>query len=958
MPSPCRLQELFRHLVAAVCAMIGMAVLAADPTPQPLPRLETGMHTAVIKRIATDADGRWAVTASNDKTARVWEVASGRQVAVLRPPQDVGNEGKLYAVALSPDGAVAGVGGWTGGDWDGQAAVYLFDRASGHLLRRLPGLPSDIKHLAFSPDGRWLAASLGGKNGVRLFDSRSGAETGSDADYGDRSYSAHFSPDGRRLLTTSDDGQLRLYSVNNGKLGPPKRTRPGGGKEPFAARFSPDGRFIAVGFADGTVVQVLDADTLAEVARPATTGVDNGNLGNLAWSADGRYLLAGGYWIVGGKCPVRRWPVDEWSRYEDLPLAGNTVTDLVPLPGGGVLFAAGDPAWGIIDPAFRIQQRQDGEIADLRGPDQLRLSADARRVRFGFQNGGEYSRSFDLASRSLGADVPELAAARTAAPGLDIRNWKDEFNPALNGQALKLDRFEISRSLAISTDGQRFVLGADWWLRLFDRSGNERWQQPAPDVTWAVNWSTDGRFVVAGYGDGTIRWHRPSDGVEVLALFPHADRKRWIAWTPEGFYATSGPDAEELMGYHLNRGKDREGEFISARQLREHFYQPGLISRRLDADGDALVAEAVKKLGDVQKLLAGAKAPPPVAELLSDAKLTTDGEVVVKVRVKDQGGGVGALIYRIDGIELQGRAAGTFADGTESRSFTLPQGQLQREITVTAPNARGVESRPVRVVVDVRPKQQAAPALHVLSVGVSRYRDKALEKGVRFAAADAETMGRLFREQGQRLYRTVNARILTDQQATGKGIREALEALAGQIAAQDVFVLYLAGHGASFDRDYHFIPWDAVYSSATALRERSVSNQQFRDLLAKIPATKTVILLDTCSSGGFGRQEGRGEVSEKDAIDRLSRLTGRAMIAATADEKMAIEGEGGHGAFTYALLEGLRGKADRNNNGTIEVRELADYVEELLPQITRKWGYEQFPFSSTEGSSFTLVPKP
>ena len=939
--------------------MIGMAVLAADPTPQPQPRLETGKHTAPINRIATDADGRWAVTASGDKTARVWEVASGRQVAVLRPPQDVGNEGKLYAVALSPDGAIVAVGGWTGVDWDGQAAIYNFDRASGHLLRRLPGLPEVIKHLAFSPDGRWLAASLGGKYGVRLFDARSGVETVSDAEYHDSSYSAHFSPDGRRLLTTSDDGQVRLHSVEEGKLGPPKRVRPGGGKEPFAARFSPDGRFIAVGFHDGTVVQVLDAETLAEVARPAIAGVDNGNLVSVAWSADGRYLLAGGGWGAGGKRMVRRWPVGEWSRYEDLPLASNTVMDLVPLPSGGVLFAAYDPAWGVIDPAFRVRQRQDGQIADLSGPDQLRLSADARRVRFGYRWPGEDPRSFDVAGRSLGAEVPELAAARTAAPGLDIRNWQDNTNPTLNGQALKLDPFEISRSLAIAHDGQRFVLGTDFfWLRLFDRSGNELWKRPGPGVAWAVNWSADGRFVVAGYADGTIRWHRPSDGVEVLALFPHADRKRWIAWTPEGFYAASGPDAEELMGYHLNRGKEREGEFISARQLREHFYQPGLISRRLDTDGDALVAEAVKKLGDVQQQLAGAKAAIPVVELLSDAQVTTDGEVMVKVRVKDQGGGVGRPIYRIDGIELQGRAAGIFADGTESRSFTLPQGQLQREITVTAPNARGVESRPVRVVVDVRPKQQAAPALHVLAVGVSHYRDKELQKGVRFAAADAETMGRLFREQGQRLYRAVNARILTDQQATGEGIRKALEALAGQIAAQDVFVLYLAGHGASFDRDYHFIPWDAIYSSATALRERSVSNQQFRDLLAKIPATKTVILLDTCSSGGFGRQEGRGEVSEKDAIDRLSRLTGRAMIAATADEKMAIEGEGGHGAFTYALLEGLRGKADRNNNGTVEVRELADYVEELLPQITRKWGYEQFPFSSTEGSSFTLVPKP
>ena len=74
--------------------------MAAEPTTEPLLRLETGMHTAIIKRVATDAQGRWAVTASEDKTARVWELASGRQVLALRPPQDTGNEGKLYAVAM------------------------------------------------------------------------------------------------------------------------------------------------------------------------------------------------------------------------------------------------------------------------------------------------------------------------------------------------------------------------------------------------------------------------------------------------------------------------------------------------------------------------------------------------------------------------------------------------------------------------------------------------------------------------------------------------------------------------------------------------------------------------------------------------------------------------------------------------------------------------------------------
>ena len=86
--------------------------------------------------------------------------------------------------------------------------------------------------------------------------------------------------------------------------------------------------------------------------------------------------------------------------------------------------------------------------------------------------------------------------------------------------------------------------------------------------------SGDGRFVVAGYRDGTIRWHRVSDGKELLAFFPHADRKRWIARTPKGDFFGS-PAAEDLIGFHLNRGRDREGEFVSARQFVETFDQRG-----------------------------------------------------------------------------------------------------------------------------------------------------------------------------------------------------------------------------------------------------------------------------------------------------------------------------------------------------------------------------------------------
>jgi hypothetical protein len=69
MSLTCRLHDVLRYAVVAVSALLGMTAsvaIGAEPTPQPLPRLETGMHTAVINRIATDTAGRWAVTASMD----------------------------------------------------------------------------------------------------------------------------------------------------------------------------------------------------------------------------------------------------------------------------------------------------------------------------------------------------------------------------------------------------------------------------------------------------------------------------------------------------------------------------------------------------------------------------------------------------------------------------------------------------------------------------------------------------------------------------------------------------------------------------------------------------------------------------------------------------------------------------------------------------------------------------
>ena len=115
-----------------------------------------------------------------------------------------------------------------------------------------------------------------------------------------------------------------------------------------------------------------------------------------------------------------------------------------------------------------------------------------------------------------------------------------------------------------------------------------------------------------------------------------------------------------------------------------------------------------------------------------------------------------------------------------------------------------------------------------------------------------------------------------------------LEAAFGRVAAQtraeDIFVLYLAGHGKTLDGRYHFIPQDFHYVNEDAVRQRAITQDHLQRWLAMVPARKSLILIDTCESGSFSQSLAvmRGMV-EKTAIDRLARATGRATIVAAMD---------------------------------------------------------------------------
>jgi WD40 repeat protein len=334
-------------LVLQLCGAAWAAAGGAGLYDQPVLTLDAGMHTAAIKRVDVSATGAYAVTGSDDKTVRIWDASTGQLLRTIRLPQGPGHVGKVFAVAISPDGALVAAGGWTGADGQPKS-IYLFDRDTGALVRRLEGLPNVVHHLVFSPTGRYLAATLGGTSGLRVYERDAGwQEVPRDAPYGAASYGAAFAADGR-LATTSWDGTLRLYDGAFRRVATVQTTD---GTRPFGLAFTPAGDRLAVGYDDTAAVSLVDGHTLTPRPGPDTRGFDNGNLVTVAWSADGATLYAGGsYWRAGTR-PVLAWSAAGAGPRRELAASIGTLMSLRRLPDGGLLVGAADPWLAVLNPA-------------------------------------------------------------------------------------------------------------------------------------------------------------------------------------------------------------------------------------------------------------------------------------------------------------------------------------------------------------------------------------------------------------------------------------------------------------------------------------------------------------------------------------------------------------------------------------------------------------------------------
>ncbi len=497
-----------------------------------------------------------------------------------------------------------------------------------------------------------------------------------------------------------------------------------------------------------------------------------------------------------------------------------------------------------------------------------------------------------------------------------------------------------------------------------------RWSAKSHGEAWAVNISGDSRFVVAAFEDGTIRWYEAKDGKEVLAFFPHADQKRWVAWTPEGYY-TASPGGEELIGWHLNQGKDKEARFIPNSQLYDVFYRPDIVQAKFRGeDISGLITLTAKE---------ALKNPPPEVAFTRAPSSSSATKEKVCYKITSTGGGIGevrlfqngklvksdgfyreAVAKREDKIMLASNDSETTTRAIRALKLIKGESQVQilkskgnlveecqeidvipgeNELGVVAFNAQNTVQSSMGASKFMSNRASEAPHLYILGIGIDQYTDDSVN--LKYATKDALDFQGLMKEKSGTLFASENIHLvpLSNAQASKENILKQIDALAAKVKPWDSFILFVASHGVMLGSQYYLV--SSSYDGSSDLKHL-ISSNEIVELSKKIRALNQLYVLDTCHAGGVdnivsGLYDARMSV--------LAKKMGLHIYASAGGLQEALDGYQGNGLFTHTLLASMKlaNQTDGNHDGKVSVLELGQSAKDKTSAISKQIGHPQIP---------------
>lgn len=474
-------------------------------------------------------------------------------------------------------------------------------------------------------------------------------------------------------------------------------------------------------------------------------------------------------------------------------------------------------------------------------------------------------------------------------------------------------------------------------------------------------------FLLSAGFDNTLRLWDISSGKEIAKLFLFDGSDDWVVLSPNGRFDAT-PAAMQHLYYVLNK------RVIPLEQFYEGFYTPGLLGQLLYRKNTP--APPPVNIGSV--------APPPkvtlryaagsrnliveddVAEVQEIEARTQDAKIVVSA-VAPQSEVAEIRLYHNGKLVSNNTRNLSVEDDVSSGEKTFNVALLadKNEFRAVAVNAQRTESAPA--LLRITYQAPAAPpktfpadgiTLHLLTIGINSYKNP--RYNLNYAEADAAGLGEAVTAGLRGIVGQTKAYHLRNEAATRDGILQALSQISATAGPEDVFVFYYAGHGVMSEgpgKDFYLIPWNVtqLYGNDQGLADQAISAQEMKQLAAGIPAQKQLYILDACQSAGAVQSIAYRGAAEEKAIAQLARSTGTHWLTASGSEQFANEfDELGHGAFTFVLLEALAGKAS-GSDLRVTVNELKAYLEEVVPEITRKHtGQAQYPASYGFGQDFPV----
>ncbi|MBU4289142.1 MAG: caspase family protein [Proteobacteria bacterium] len=710
---------------------------------------------------------------------------------------------------------------------------------------------------------------------------------------------------------------------------------------------SPDGRYV---LSSGYDCFILWDILLGEKIQTYTQRGFLSYPTAVAFSPDGKYFASGGKGI-------KLW--DLATRQEIMTFDGSKGYSINFSPDGKHFIFCGPPSdllnpFSTKKPTMKIfDVATGGEIRDfkLQGiPWSVVYSPDGKYVLSGSGNMTLWNTSLGKPIKTVAGSIEAVAFSSDGeyalSGGVDggVRLW----NAKNLTQIKKFVGHTASRitSVAFSPDG-KYVLsgGDDGNIKIWELASGTEWKVLAGHTGMygaSAKFFPNGKYVISA-GDASTRIWDVSTGEEVASMIAFEDGE-WIITTANGYY-NSSPKGDQYLSVKI-KGKD-----YTVEQLRESFYRPDLVNL-------ALSGGSLKELKNVANVK-----PPPVVAIVDTPKSIDKSDAAITLKITDAGGGIGDIRLYLNGSAVmldstRGVKIVTANQNEIYKTYKLKLSSGLNSIRAIAFNADNtMQSTDAIYEITASFKSIGRPSLYALVIGINEYKNPKLQ--LNYAIADATLFADTLKKGASALFDKVEVKNLSSkEETTRENIMKELKAMQS-LNPDDLFVLYVASHGTVDDGEYFLITSNVGSTRTERLKTDAIGQSVFKELIGNIPATKKLIIIDTCNAGALGEaiqvaMLTRG-MSEDTAMKILSRAVGSTILSASTSLQEALEGYQGHGLFTYVLAEGLKGKADKGNTGYVRTTELADYVDTEVPVLAEKiFKKAQYPTISISGQAFPI----